>query len=44
VAERDVPLWAQRSRGKLRRLGGRPSTENELTPAETRVAELAASG
>jgi ATP/maltotriose-dependent transcriptional regulator MalT len=37
-------LWAQRTRRELRQLGGRPTTKDELTPAEARVAELAASG
>ena len=37
-------LWAQRARGELRQLGGRPTTKGELTPGEARVAALAASG
>jgi DNA-binding NarL/FixJ family response regulator len=42
--QRGASLWAQRARAELRQLGGRPTTKDELTPAETRVAELAASG
>jgi DNA-binding CsgD family transcriptional regulator len=37
--------WAQQARDELGRVGGRrPSAEGELTPAERRVAELAADG
>jgi DNA-binding CsgD family transcriptional regulator len=43
-AERGATLWAKGASGELRGLGGRPTTGDELTPAETRVAELAASG
>jgi DNA-binding CsgD family transcriptional regulator len=42
-AEHGATLWAKRARGEQRGLGGRPTTGDELTPAETRVAELAAS-
>jgi DNA-binding CsgD family transcriptional regulator/tetratricopeptide (TPR) repeat protein len=37
-------LWAARTRGELRPLGGRPTSGEILTPGEQRVAELAASG
>ena len=37
--------WAERARGDLDRLGGRPPRgDDELTPSERRVAELAAEG
>ena len=37
--------WAERARGELDRLGGRPPRgDDELTPSERRVAELAAEG
>jgi DNA-binding CsgD family transcriptional regulator len=39
-----APLWAERTRRELRPVGGRPPSRNALTPAEQRVAELAASG
>jgi DNA-binding CsgD family transcriptional regulator/tetratricopeptide (TPR) repeat protein len=37
-------LWAERTRRELRPLGGRPTSRETLTPAEQRVADLAASG
>lgn len=37
------PLWAERTRAELARLGSRPSAD-ELTPSERHAAELAASG
>jgi DNA-binding CsgD family transcriptional regulator len=37
-------LWAERARGELARVGGRPPSTGGLTPTERRVAELAASG
>jgi DNA-binding CsgD family transcriptional regulator len=37
-------LWAQRTRDEIAALGRRPRKPGELTPAERRVAELAASG
>jgi len=37
-------LWAARTRRELRPLGGRPTSDEVLTPGEQRVAELAASG
>jgi DNA-binding CsgD family transcriptional regulator len=43
-AQHGASLWAQRTRRELRQLGGRPTTKDELTPAEARVAELAARG
>ena len=39
-----APLWAERARRELRPVGGRPTSRVALTPAEQRVAELAASG
>ena len=36
--------WAARARSELGRVGGRRRVEGALTPAETRVAELAAAG
>ena len=39
------PGWAEAARSELSRVGGRrPSTTDELTPTERRVAELAADG
>jgi DNA-binding CsgD family transcriptional regulator len=38
-----APLWAQRARDELARVGSRPVAD-ELTPTEARVAELVASG
>jgi DNA-binding CsgD family transcriptional regulator len=37
-------LWAERARGELARIGGRPSEPTLLTPTEARVAELIAQG
>ena len=42
--ELGAPLWAVRATRELRPLGGRPTSREALTPAEQRVAELAASG
>jgi DNA-binding CsgD family transcriptional regulator len=39
-----APLWVARAERELRPLGGRPTSRLTLTPAEQRVAELAASG
>ena len=36
--------WAEQARGELARIGGRRSAAGELTPAEQRVAKLAAAG
>lgn len=36
--------WAERTRTELRRLGRRRTTSDDLTPAESQVAALAASG
>ena len=38
-----APLWAEKARGELARIGGR-RTAGGLTPTERRVAELVASG
>jgi DNA-binding CsgD family transcriptional regulator/tetratricopeptide (TPR) repeat protein len=37
-------LWSERTRRELRPVGGRPTDRETLTPAEQRVAELAAGG
>ena len=37
-------LWSEMARSELRRIGGRTSSGNELTPSERRVAELVAEG
>ncbi|MGH3063536.1 MAG: AAA family ATPase [Gaiellaceae bacterium] len=37
-------LWSEKARSELRRIGGRTSSGNELTPSERRVAELVAEG
>jgi DNA-binding CsgD family transcriptional regulator len=39
-----APLWAERARLEIERLGQRASSPDALTPAEIRIAELAASG
>jgi DNA-binding CsgD family transcriptional regulator len=39
-----APLWAERARAELARVGGRTSGGDELTPSERRVAELVAAG
>jgi DNA-binding CsgD family transcriptional regulator len=39
-----TPLWAERAREEIRRIGLRPSRDNGLTPTESRVAELVAAG
>jgi len=38
------PLWADKARAELRRIGGRAPSRDELTEAERRVAELVAEG
>jgi DNA-binding CsgD family transcriptional regulator len=42
--ERGAPLWADRARRELARIGGRPRADATLTPSELRVAELVADG
>ena len=42
--EIEAPLWAERSRAELARIGGRTPYGDELTPSERRVAELVAIG
>ena len=37
-------MWEDRAREELARIGGRRASIGELTPAEARVARLAASG
>jgi DNA-binding CsgD family transcriptional regulator len=42
--ELGAPLWAEKARADLRRLGGRPRAPGELTPTEERVAALVGEG
>src|SRR5215210_7860648 len=42
--ELGAPLWAERARAELARVGGRPAATGELTPTERRIAALAAEG
>ena len=39
-----APVWADNARAELARVGGRPSTGDELTEGERRIAELVAAG
>jgi DNA-binding CsgD family transcriptional regulator len=39
-----TPLWAQKARAELARVGGRPPAGAGLTPSERRLAELVAEG
>jgi DNA-binding CsgD family transcriptional regulator len=39
-----APLWAEKARAELRRIGGRPTSSAGLTATEEKVAELVASG
>jgi DNA-binding CsgD family transcriptional regulator len=39
-----APLWAQRARAELERIGGRRGSPDELTPGEQRVADLVLAG
>jgi DNA-binding CsgD family transcriptional regulator len=39
-----APLWAEKARAELRRVGLRPAASDGLTETELRVAELAAAG
>ena len=39
-----APLWAEKARAELARIGGRRAVAGELTEAEARVAKLAAAG
>jgi DNA-binding CsgD family transcriptional regulator len=36
--------WSERTRGEIARLGGRTRSDDELTPAELRIAQLVAAG
>jgi DNA-binding CsgD family transcriptional regulator len=42
--ELGAPLWADKARAELGRIGGRTSSRDELTPSEQRVAALVAEG
>ena len=42
--ELGAPLWADRARSEVQRLGLRPPAPRDLTPTERRVAELVAAG
>ena len=42
--ETDSPLWANRVRDEIARIGGRRASVGELTESEARVARLAAAG
>ena len=42
--ELGAPLWADRARAELARIGGRAPAADALTPTERRVAELVAAG
>ena len=39
-----APLWAEKARGELGRIGGRAPSPRELTPTERRVADLVGQG
>jgi DNA-binding NarL/FixJ family response regulator len=39
-----APLWAERARAELERIGGRRGSAGELTPSERRVADLVLAG
>jgi DNA-binding CsgD family transcriptional regulator len=39
-----APVWAEKARAELSRMGGRAAPPGELTPSEQRVAELVAEG
>jgi DNA-binding CsgD family transcriptional regulator len=39
-----APLWTQRARAELERIGGRRGSAGELTPSEQRVADLVVAG
>jgi DNA-binding CsgD family transcriptional regulator len=39
-----APLWAEKARAELQRIGGRVASRGELTEAEGRIAELVAEG
>jgi DNA-binding CsgD family transcriptional regulator len=39
-----TPLWAEKARSELGRIGGRTASRDELTPTEQRIAALVASG
>jgi DNA-binding NarL/FixJ family response regulator len=39
-----APVWAERAREELARIGGRAPSSDDLTPTERRIAELVAEG
>ena len=39
-----APLWAEKARLEIARIGGRPPTSSSLTESESRVAELVSAG
>ena len=42
--ELGTPLWAEKARAELARIGGRTPAGDELTPSERQIAELVATG
>lgn len=42
--ELGAPLWTERTREELARIGGRSASRHDLTPTEQRIAELVAEG
>src|SRR5439155_20237748 len=42
--ELGAPLWAERAREELARIGGRAPSRHDLTPTEQRIADLVAGG
>lgn len=44
LEELGAPLWAEKARAELARIGGRAPSRDELTPSEERIAALVAEG
>jgi DNA-binding NarL/FixJ family response regulator len=42
--ELGAPLWSERAKNEIARIGGRAPAGDELTPSERRIAELVADG
>ena len=42
--ELGAPLWSEKARAELARIGGRAPASDELTTSERRIAELVAEG